>query len=50
MSNNQLSPEELAALKQKIAEVLKAEAIAKLTKVEAEISQWAETSKPKVKH
>ena len=48
--SNTLTEDELKALKQKIAEVLKAEAIAKLTKVEAEISQWAETSKPKVKH
>ena len=48
--SNTLTEDELKALKLKISEVLKAEAVAKLTKVEAEISQWAETSKPKVKH
>jgi hypothetical protein len=48
--SNTLTDDEMKALKEKIRETMKAEAVAKLTKVEAEISQWAETSKPKVKH
>lgn len=43
--SNVLSEDEFLELKQKIREVMKAEAVQKISKVDSDIEKWAETER-----